>query len=276
MDIRTLPVTYIVIHHYGGWPPMDRETLLKESIADGFSDVPYTAYINPNGQLIPGRDEKYVGAANLGLNRQSLAICIGGNFDSASNASGKYGQPTKPSPAQLIAAADWIAAALHRHPGAKVIQHCDVSKLYPKASQNGVMVSTATACPGSTFRSLSYARLIWHMVCGAGFTEAYAKLRTELLGNSNKHEELVASLPPQEPEDEIPGEPNGCHIEPDNGQDTDDAIDGNADADVTVAEAPPVVKVKVDMPYTPQAPTFTAPLLGAPTEPPANEPPKEV
>lgn len=167
------PIKWIVIHHYGGWPPATRDALLHESLADGFADVPYSAYVAPDGSLIPGRGEQYVCAANLGINMNALAICLGGNFDADDNPHGEKGLPMVPSDSQLVAAASQIAEWVKKYPEAKVILHRDVQKLVPHAEDaNGNWVSTATVCPGSRFVDGKYAEIIWKVVCGYSLEKA--------------------------------------------------------------------------------------------------------
>lgn len=167
---RTKPIRWFVLHHLGGHTRGldDRADLLRNSRNDGFADIPYGAYVRPDGTLIPGRDEQFVGAAQLDINAIADSICLGGNFDAHDNPDGSRGWPLEPTDAQIETAAAWLRAKLKAHPGAKFIQHCDVARLTGNPA-------VATACPGSRARQGKVARIIF--LCAGGVPLAEARRR---------------------------------------------------------------------------------------------------
>lgn len=271
MQTRTQPVTYLVLHHYGGWPPASQAAFLAQSIADGFSDIPYTDAFAANGTRFPGRDEKWVGAANLGLNQQSLALCLFGNFDEGDNPGGRSGLPMLPTGEQLQAAGEWVAAKLAKHPGAKFIMHKDVHKLVPQCMQAGKMVSTATACPGSRFEDGHYARIIWLIACGKSLPAAYDQVAREHGQGLNKHAAFVSTLtvtPDEGPHDEptlhLLAEPAATAVFP--------AAVPEVVAALPPAEVPTDLAPAVDLPVYPDLVPMTTPPTDPLSVPPVTDP----
>lgn len=186
-------ITHFILHHLGGWPPNSPEDLNAQSVADHFAQTPYHYAVTQDGTVWACRPEEVVSAANLGLNRTSISICMLGNFDSEANPSGQSG-PKNPTNAQLLATGELVGRLHRKYPSAIFIQHKDVHKLVPTCLQNGSEVSTATACPGSRITETGIARFIWLIACGLGLGEARNKMETELAGDINKHNKFVAEL----------------------------------------------------------------------------------
>jgi N-acetylmuramoyl-L-alanine amidase len=77
---KILDIKQIVIHH------SERDKDCAEFIKvrhkkRGWEDIGYHFVIEKNGKLKKGRSEKFVGAHVLGYNKNSLGICLIGNFD---------------------------------------------------------------------------------------------------------------------------------------------------------------------------------------------------
>lgn len=164
---RTRPIAWLVLHHLGGHTGQiqDRDDLLRISRGERFADIPYGAYVRPDGTLIPGRDVRFIGAAQLGINAIADSICLGGNFDGDDNPDGRRGWPLEPTDAQIETAATWLRGRLKAHPGAKFIQHCDVARITGNPA-------VATACPGSRAREGKVARIIFLRAGGVPLADA--------------------------------------------------------------------------------------------------------
>lgn len=80
----------IIVHHTGG---TDKDPLADTShhtaaiVRDwhvnglGWSDIGYHWFIEKDGKIVQGRDEKLQGAHAIGENTRSVGICLAGNFD---------------------------------------------------------------------------------------------------------------------------------------------------------------------------------------------------
>ncbi|MBU1129476.1 MAG: peptidoglycan recognition protein family protein [Nanoarchaeota archaeon] len=75
-----LKVEKIVVHH--SEQNQDCAEFIKvRHKKRGWEDIGYHFVIEKNGQLKKGRDEKFVGAHIFGYNKNSIGICLTGNFD---------------------------------------------------------------------------------------------------------------------------------------------------------------------------------------------------
>ena len=73
-------IKYLVIHH--SQREIDSaKSIKKRHLKRGWEDIGYHYIINKNGRITKGRNTKYIGAHVKGHNRNSLGICIIGNFD---------------------------------------------------------------------------------------------------------------------------------------------------------------------------------------------------
>jgi hypothetical protein len=161
------PARYIVLHHQGGDEFPDRAAAMRWFLSIGDSDIAYNAMVTRAGAIWPGRDERYQSAANLGLNRDAVAICLLGNLDAY-----------PPTDAQLVAAGRWVHDALKRHPHATLIQHRDVAKIVHDPS-------VATTCAGAYAQGKkgvrpAAGRVIWLLASGYSLPAAKAKALKEL------------------------------------------------------------------------------------------------
>jgi len=80
---------YIIVHHTGGTdanPLADTshhtfEIVESWHLQKGWNGIGYNWFIEKNGTIKKGRDEKLDGAHTIGYNSQSIGICLAGNFD---------------------------------------------------------------------------------------------------------------------------------------------------------------------------------------------------
>jgi|SRR3989338_8741349 len=70
----------IVIHHSGNTDTVEQIRKLHVEI-NGWDNIGYHFMISRNGEIMPGRDLKTEGAHVLGFNKNSIGICLLGNFD---------------------------------------------------------------------------------------------------------------------------------------------------------------------------------------------------
>lgn len=74
-------INKLIIHHSAY--PMKKTTwpLIKEwHLKRGFNDIGYHYGIDSGGQLFKGRDESVIGAHCKGQNKNSLGVCVFGDF----------------------------------------------------------------------------------------------------------------------------------------------------------------------------------------------------
>jgi len=79
----------IIVHHSGGTdanPLADTSNQTFEIIRDyhiskDWGDIGYNWVIEKSGKICKGRDEAIDGAHTIGMNQQSIGICLIGNFD---------------------------------------------------------------------------------------------------------------------------------------------------------------------------------------------------
>lgn len=79
----------IIVHHSGGTnanPLADTSNQTFKIIRDyhislGWGDIGYNWLIEKSGKIHKGRDEKIAGAHTIGMNKESIGICLVGNFD---------------------------------------------------------------------------------------------------------------------------------------------------------------------------------------------------
>lgn len=149
MDDRpTYQVEYAVIHHTAERDQNESiEEIAAEEIANpaqGFITVGYHFVIKADGEVMIGRPLNKKPAANEGLNTQSVAICLEGNFEVGD--AGYTGEI--PSEAAIKACITLINNILKPQlPNMKrLIGHQDVARIVQDPTD-------ATACPGSLLES---------------------------------------------------------------------------------------------------------------------------
>lgn len=118
-------INKIVVHHSAS--PRDTTTIAditRWHLEKKYDGIGYHRVIEGDGTVKMGRDDTRIGAHAYGANTGTLGVCVTGNFDKE-----------KPSPAQLEALIQTLAALCKRH-GVKasgIIGHRD---------------TIATSCPG--------------------------------------------------------------------------------------------------------------------------------
>ena len=87
-------VKFIAVHH--SQRKIDSSKRIKDFHIKirGWEDIGYHFLIGKNGKLYKGRSEKFIGAHVYGHNKNSIGICLIGNFDEE--------QPTKQQIQNLI------------------------------------------------------------------------------------------------------------------------------------------------------------------------------
>lgn len=144
-DRSVADIEYFVVHHTAAIDEdEDIVDISQEEMRDqGFIAVGYHAVIHGNGLIQYGRPMTKVPAANLGLNTQSYAVSLEGNFQPG--APGYSGE--KPTDAQIKSLVGIILHVKKTVPTLKyLIGHRDVARIV------GVP-SDATACPGDNLYS---------------------------------------------------------------------------------------------------------------------------
>lgn len=79
----------LIVHHSGGTdanPLADTshhtiEQVRAWHLAKGWDDIGYNWFIEKDGKVKKGRDEKIQGAHTVGYNTKSIGVCFAGNFD---------------------------------------------------------------------------------------------------------------------------------------------------------------------------------------------------
>ncbi len=129
----------IVIHHsaVATWDNNEQFDAIKRYhvYTKWWGDIGYHYFLEPDGVLKNGRDEKYRGA-HVGRywNDRSLGICLAGNFNKQ-----------KPTRVQLLALKELLIDIKSRYPKAEIVLHRDL-----KASE----------CPGANFTHKTLEELI--------------------------------------------------------------------------------------------------------------------
>lgn len=71
-------ISYYVLHHSAGTG--DVYKIQREHLGRGFADIGYHFYITRKGNCYAGRPIEYVGAHCKGHNRDTIGICLEGDF----------------------------------------------------------------------------------------------------------------------------------------------------------------------------------------------------
>jgi N-acetylmuramoyl-L-alanine amidase len=122
----------IVVHYSATYPDqrVDVSVIDQWHRQRGFSGCGYHWVVLRDGTVQPGRPESVVGAHVRGRNTGTIGICWTGGLDRATGPNKGVWNPT---PEQERALVKLIREVLARHPGARVVGHCDL---------------VATECPG--------------------------------------------------------------------------------------------------------------------------------
>jgi N-acetylmuramoyl-L-alanine amidase len=78
---KILKLRYIVIHHSQRKNNNTLSSIKKAHLSRGFEDIGYHYLITKTGKILKGRYERFQGAHVLNQNKNSLGICLTGNFD---------------------------------------------------------------------------------------------------------------------------------------------------------------------------------------------------
>ncbi len=74
-------VKYLVVHHSQRKNNNSLQKIKKAHLKRGFEDIGYHYLITKTGKIIQGRSEKFQGAHVYNHNKNSIGICLTGNFD---------------------------------------------------------------------------------------------------------------------------------------------------------------------------------------------------
>lgn len=133
-------ITDFIIHHSAGSVHQTPQDIDAEHRAKGMAFIAYNWIIDPQGTIFQGRPLGWISSASFGRNRESVSVCVIGNFQQ--DDPGYTGEPTT---AQLDSL-DRLALSAHIHISsiARTIGHRDVATIfYPNDTGD-----YSTACPG--------------------------------------------------------------------------------------------------------------------------------
>ena len=74
-------IKFLIVHHSGRKNNNSKWAIKKYHLKRGFEDIGYHFLITKTGKIIPGRSERFQGAHVYGQNKNSIGICMTGNFD---------------------------------------------------------------------------------------------------------------------------------------------------------------------------------------------------
>lgn len=115
---------YLVYHHTAS-SEITPESINKTHVDNGWGGIGYHYYIRKDGLIYKGRPEEAVGAHAIGRNRDSIGICLEGNFEK-----------TKPTEQQLNSIVKLSTDMIIKYNIGSSIGHKDVYE---------------TLCPGGKF-----------------------------------------------------------------------------------------------------------------------------
>lgn len=85
MALASYPMRQVYLHHSVTRSDVDSRAAARQiqniAFSRGFSDTSYTFLFHRNGDVLEGRNLRYVGAHTGGFNSVSLGFCIIGNYD---------------------------------------------------------------------------------------------------------------------------------------------------------------------------------------------------
>ena len=132
-------ISDLVVHHTAG--PKSQTPLEIDAFERGRGDIgmPYTWLIDDAGTIYSGRPPEAVSAASFGRNRQSIAVCLIGDFQRDDP-----GFNGPPSDAALKSLYDLVLWAHHKYPSIiRTYPHGAISDMFFGGDSN-----YATACAG--------------------------------------------------------------------------------------------------------------------------------
>lgn len=139
-------ITDFIIHHSAGSIDQSPLDICTEHMSRGMATIAYTWVITKDGTLYQGRPVTWVSGASYGRNKQSVAICLIGNFEH-----GDSGYTGPPDPRQIVSLNQ---IALRAHTLIPSIErtygHGDIEALFYPGDAAGY----GTTCPGSQLEAL--------------------------------------------------------------------------------------------------------------------------
>ena len=136
-EFEPLPATEVIVIHHAGFPGVDKDSSAEEihkfhQETNGWAGIGYHFVIRKDGRIEQGRRPNAVGAHAYHHNKNSVGICVAGNFD--------IGKPTAAQMNSLKLLTAWL---------------CQKYKLDPM--RKGVIVGhkdlNDTDCPGKNLYS---------------------------------------------------------------------------------------------------------------------------
>ena len=131
------PSTEVIVVHHAGFPDGDKDSSAEEihkfhQEVNGWAGIGYHYVIRKDGRIEQGRRPQMVGAHALHHNKNSVGICVAGNFDVAKI------QSAQMDSLKLLTA--WLCQRYKLNPMAKgvIVGHRDLND---------------TACPGKNLYS---------------------------------------------------------------------------------------------------------------------------
>jgi len=128
---------YIVVHHTAGPQEQDTQEIWDEHVKIGDIGIAYHLIIKGDGTIVQGRPDNTVGAHAIGVNHNSVGVCLEGNFQ----------EVDIPTSAQMTSLSWCLDYYRGLYPGAKTIGHRQVAGLVNRPDY-------ATACPGDTLHNM--------------------------------------------------------------------------------------------------------------------------
>lgn len=119
-------IKFIVIHHSERKNNNSLKSIKESHLKKGFEDIGYHYLITKSGKILPGRSENFQGAHVYGFNKNSLGVCLTGNFDIS-----------KPSKKQIKSLITFLKIKIKKYKikNKKILGHRE----FPKVTKN---------CPG--------------------------------------------------------------------------------------------------------------------------------
>ena len=115
-----------IIVHYSATPQHENytvEQIRQMHLTRGFSDIGYHWYIDGNGAIFKGRDEKLAGAHTTGHNTISIGVCYCGGCPPRSVKNWQNTGLDTRTPAQKAALIKLLKELKQRYPGATIHGH---------------------------------------------------------------------------------------------------------------------------------------------------------
>lgn len=136
-EFEPLPASEVIVIHHAGFPNVDKDSSAEEihkfhQETNGWAGIGYHYVIRKDGRIEQGRRPNAVGAHAYHHNKNSVGICVAGNFD--------IGKPTAAQFDSLKLLTAWLCQRHNLDPMRKgvIVGHKDLND---------------TACPGKNLYS---------------------------------------------------------------------------------------------------------------------------